>query len=69
MMKSRFTDSQTLAILKQAESAIPVLQLWREHGISSARFYKWRSKYGGVDASVMARMKELEFDAWSKYIK
>jgi putative transposase len=46
--------------LKQAENGIPVTQLCREHGMSSATFYKWRSKYGGMDASLMARMKELE---------
>ena len=60
MKKSRFTDSQTLAILKQAESGMSVLELCRQHGMSSAAFYKWRSKYGGMDASLMARMKELE---------
>jgi len=41
-------------------SDIPVRELCREHGISNARFYKWRAKYGGMDASLMARMKELE---------
>ena len=60
MKKSRFTDSQVMAILKQAESGLPVPQLCREHGISSATFYKWRSKYGGMDTSMIARMKELE---------
>lgn len=60
MKKSRFTDSQILAILKQAENGTPVAELCREHGMSSAAFYKWRSKYGGMDASLMARMKELE---------
>ena len=60
MKKSRFTDSQVMAILKQAESGVPVPQLCREHGISSATFYKWRSKYGGMDTSMMTRMKELE---------
>ena len=60
MKKSRFTDSQILAILKQAENGIPVTELCRQHGMSSAAFYKWRSKYGGMDASLMARMKELE---------
>ena len=60
MKKSRFTDSQILAILKQAEAGSPVPELCREHGISSATFYKWRSKFGGMDASLMARMKELE---------
>jgi putative transposase len=60
MKKSRDTDSQILAILKQAESGTPVPQLCREHGMSSATFYKWRAKYGGMDASMMARLKELE---------
>ena len=49
-----------MAILKQAESGSPVPELCREHGMSSATFYKWRSKYGGMDASLMARLKELE---------
>lgn len=60
MKKSQYTDSQIIAILKQAESGTPVPELCREHGMSSATFYKWRSKYGGMDASLMARMKELE---------
>jgi putative transposase len=60
MKKSRYSDSQILAILKQAESGIPVPQLCREHGMSSATFYKWRAKYGGMDASMMARLKEFE---------
>ena len=58
MKKSRYIDSQI--ILKQAESGIPVPQLCREHGMSSATFYKWRSKYGGMDVSMMQRVKELE---------
>lgn len=60
MKKSRFTDSEILAILKQAEGGVPVPELCRQHGMSSASFYKWRSKYGGMDASLMARLKELE---------
>jgi putative transposase len=60
MKKSKFTDSQIMAALKQAESGIPVPQICRELGISSATFYKWRSKFGGMDVSMMARMKELE---------
>jgi putative transposase len=60
MKKSRFSDSQILAILKQAEAGTPVPELCREHGMSSATFYKWRAKYGGMDASLMARLKELE---------
>ena len=60
MKTSRFTESQIIAILKQAETGTPVPQLCREHGMSSASFYKWRSKYGGMDAALMTRMKELE---------
>ena len=60
MKTSRFTDSQIIAILKQAEGGSPIPELCREHGISNATFYKWRSKFGGMDASLMARMKELE---------
>jgi putative transposase len=60
MKRSRFTDSQIIAILKQAEGGSPVQELCREHGISSATFYKWRAKFGGMDASLMARLKELE---------
>ncbi|MBB3804952.1 putative transposase, partial [Xanthomonas arboricola] len=51
MKTSRFTDSQIIAVLKQAEVGTPVPELCREHGISSATFYKWRSKFGGMDAS------------------
>jgi putative transposase len=57
---SRFTDRQVLAILKQAEGGLPVPELCREHGMSSATFYKWRAKFGGMVASLMKRMKELE---------
>jgi putative transposase len=60
MKTSRFTDSQIIAILKQAEAGSPVAELCREHGMSNATFYKWRAKFGGMDASLMVRMKELE---------
>ena len=60
MKQSRFTDSQIIAILKQAEAGTPAPEVCREHGISSATFYKWRSKYADMDASLMARMRELE---------
>ena len=60
MKKARHTDSQIIAILKQSEAGTPVPDLCREHGMSSATFYKWRAKYGGMDASMIKRMKELE---------
>ena len=60
MKKSRFTDSQIIDALKRAEAGLAVPELCRELGISAATFYKWRAKFGGMDASLMARMKELE---------
>ena len=60
MKKSRFTDSQIIDALKRAEAGLAVPELCRELGVSSATFYKWRAKFGGMDASLMARMKELE---------
>lgn len=60
MKSSRMTDSQIMAILKQAEAGIPAPELCREHNMSIASFYKWRAKYGGMDASMMSRVKELE---------
>jgi len=60
MQTSRFTDSQILAILKAAEAGVAVAELCRQHGMSQASFYKWRAKYGGMDVSLVRRMKELE---------
>ena len=60
MKTSKFSDSQIMAILKQAEAGTPAPELCREHGISSATFYKWRSRFGSMDTSMMARLKELE---------
>lgn len=60
MKKSRFSDSQIIAVLKQAEGGTPVPELCRQHGISSATFYKLRSKFGGMGASLMAQLKELQ---------
>jgi len=59
MKKSRFSDSQIIAILNQSEAGAAVPELCRDHGISSVTFYKWRARYGGMDASLMARLKEL----------
>ncbi|WP_156397733.1 IS3 family transposase [Rhizobium sp. Root1204] len=60
MKTSRFSEPQILAILRQAEGGVPVPDLCREHGMSTASFYKWRSKYGGMDASMISQMKALE---------
>jgi putative transposase len=60
MRTSRWTDSQIIAVLKEAEAGTPVPELCRTHGISNATFYKWCSTFGGMDASLMSRMKELE---------
>jgi putative transposase len=60
MRKSKYSESQIMAILKQNEGGVSVPDLCREHGMSNAQFYNWRSKYGGMDASMMKRMKELE---------
>ena len=59
MKKSRYSDAQIMAILKQGESGVPVSELCREHGMSSAAYYNWRSKYGGMDASMMFEMKSM----------
>ena len=60
MKKSRHTEGQIFQILKEAEAGVPVAELCRKHGMSNATFYTWRSKYGGMDASSMKRLKELE---------
>jgi putative transposase len=60
MKKSKFSDTQIIAILKQNEVGQAVPDICREHGISSATFYKWRAKYGGLDVPMMSRLKELE---------
>jgi putative transposase len=60
MKTSRFTEPQIITILRQAEGGVPVAELCREHGMSTALFYKWRAKYGGMDASMIAQMKGIE---------
>ena len=59
MKTARFSDAQIMGILRQAESGVPVSELCREHGMSSASFYKWRSRYGGMDASMVSEMKAM----------
>ena len=60
MKKSRFTETQIVSILKQQESGRATKELCREHGISEATFYNWKSKYGGMEASDVRRLKDLE---------
>lgn len=59
MKTSRYSDAQIHAILKQYEAGIPVTELCREHGMGQATFYKWKAKYGGMDASMIKELKEL----------
>ena len=59
MKTSKYSDSLIMSILKQAEAGTPVPNLCREHGMSTATFYKWKSKYGGMELSMMTRLKEL----------
>ena len=60
MRKSRFSETQIIDAIKRVEGGVPVKVLCRELGISDATFYKWRSKYGGMDASDLKRLRELE---------
>jgi putative transposase len=59
MKNGRYSDAQIMGILKQAEGGVPVSDLCREHGMSSASFYKWRAKFGGMDASMISELKDV----------
>ena len=60
MKRSRFTEEQIIAILKEQEAGVPVADLCRKHGVSNASIYKWKAKYGGMDVSESRRLKALE---------
>jgi putative transposase len=60
MKQSKFTESQIIKIVNEADAGVPVPDLCRQHGISTSTFYKWRAKYGGLDASQLKRLRELE---------
>ena len=60
MKKSKFTESQIFEMLKQSDAGLPVSDICRSYGVSAASFYKWKAKYGGMDASMMKHMRELE---------
>jgi putative transposase len=64
MKMTGYSEPQILAILRQAEGGVPMAELCREHGMSNASFYKWRAKYGGMDASMVSQMKAMEEETW-----
>jgi len=60
MKRSRFTEEQIIGILREQEAGVPTAEVCRRHGVSSATFYKWKAKFGGLDVSEARRLKTLE---------
>ena len=69
MKTNRYSDPLILSILRQAEGGVPVAELCREHGMSNASFYKWRAKFGGMDASMITQMKTIEDECSATIIR
>ncbi len=62
MRQSKFTETQIVSILKEADAGRPVNEIWRTYGISSPTYYKWKAKYGGLEASDIKRLRDLEHE-------
>jgi hypothetical protein len=67
MRQSKFTETQIVSVLKEADAGRPVNEIWRSYGISSATYYKWIAKYGGLEAFDVKRLKEIESVYWSTW--
>ena len=66
MKRSRFTEEQIIGILREQEAGVATAEVCRRHGVSSATFYKWKAKFGGMDVSEARRLKALEDDLLGK---
>ena len=62
MRQSKFAETRIITTLKEADAGRPVNEIWRHYGISSATYYKWKAKYGGLEASDVKRLKDLEHE-------
>ena len=69
MKKTRFTEAQIMGVLRQMEGGVPAAELCREHGMSSATLYKWRAKYGGMDASLISESEPCAMKAMARWLR